>query len=786
MLPSPTPPTYPEATRIRAIVDEAENLYIDLTSRVVSDIEIKDGFSGTTPTDRVASIGRCKFTLADDDGLFSSVRVPRTEGYLLSEAGEYLLYQPPEDGGGRLLFDAPHNIDLQTYIQVDVLWQNIWHNMFTGRIEKIEYDGAPKWSPRNVEVSAVDFMDATSRHHLRRAPLMTNETIDGAVDELLDLMPSRPKNVQAQPGITNFPIVFDDIRRGTRASGEMSKLARSEPGFIYMRAEDTLIVENRNARLGTRQPDRVSYGAGYLLSEAGEYLLYQPPSSGGGRLLFDVAEAAFIADLKDDDVVLGENMYNSVQLRNYPRDVGGSREILYSLGQPVRLPTYSTIVFRGEFRDPVGGGKVGGYDPDTLTPTTDYLANAASDGSGTDITANISVVVEWYADGFEIAITTTSVGGWLTKLDPRAYAVRASEVAETNEQSDDSLGLWGERALLWDMNYRGSVVDEEAIATGLIAAESIPYTEVQRAEFLANASYRNMAMALRCGVGDLILLEREEKMTRHYIYNRAITIALIGIITVGFGLREDPQRVPVALQLHGVDVEQNTAFYRMETIPEQMTIGFEASIQALSVADNVPVPLITIRNGNNSHVSVLVYRQANGTFVLVVDIHAYDGDVGRWVVNAAIPADFPLFSVAVSVDFSHVDNPPQVFILTPDPRPLIQISWQTGNARPIVEPSLHMAGWRGALYPAEISGYIQGGVIISMLYPDIAEADNQTLVDNIVFGGPYLLDRTRDYFIGQRISDSYNPIEFVRGVGMENIPESAIMPLMVPLRTLTP
>ena len=82
----------------------------------------------------------------------------------------------------------------------------------------------------------------------------------------------------------------------------------------------------------------------------------------------------------------------------------------------------------------------------TTAATTDMLANAAADGSGTNLTSSIGISVSKYAESMKITLTNNSTtDGYITKLQARGTPVTADDPLTIIEEDSTSQASFGKR-----------------------------------------------------------------------------------------------------------------------------------------------------------------------------------------------------------------------------------------------------------------------------------------------------------------------------------------------------
>jgi hypothetical protein len=83
----------------------------------------------------------------------------------------------------------------------------------------------------------------------------------------------------------------------------------------------------------------------------------------------------------------------------------------------------------------------------TPAATTDFLLNSASDGTGTNLTGDITVTQSKTAERMAITLTNSATGssGYLTKLQARGTAVSTKNPCIVRAIDTTSQGIYGER-----------------------------------------------------------------------------------------------------------------------------------------------------------------------------------------------------------------------------------------------------------------------------------------------------------------------------------------------------
>ena len=620
---------YPTSTEIELFYDSTWN---DISSLVVSPIQGFQGIAGTTPADRIASIGDCSMTLDNSGGLFT----PQGTNVLTSE----------------WVRGIP--------IRVNVTFNEETRNVFWGRVEDMQLDTSA-WGERNVNIRALDYMDIITTFPMKAQTIDLNQRIDEAVQTLLDNMPIAPENTALSEGTFTFDTVFDDIKDATRASSEFSKLAISEIGFIYIREDDTVVVEGRGNRLGTASPA----ANGFLLQENGDFLLQE----NGDRIILDQAsEFIFDNTMVSMDMIYGENVINEAYLTTFPREVGSSPEILFMLDKPIRIARGQPTILKGKYADPTGGNAVAGTNMIAPVATTDYLFNEKEDGTGANFTILLSVSATFYSDGVTFEFDTT-INGWLIKCEARGDKITKYNPIEMSSINETSKNVNGTKSIRLKQKYQQGSSIAQAEATRIVEQERKPDIEITHVSFLANNSSLEMDAFLNLGAGDLISLKEDynEVDSHYYIYNKEYTIDQGGIINFTYGVKETRSLqkglTPIALEFGGEPSFESVIF---DALPEMIT-NVRTVTARLNFSDFTDVTENNVFQLSDSEFTdgrsrILVSKNAESRLEFVSNDYDHILGKGEWVTdNDTLTIDTDHF-VVVTYDGTSSANDPLIYI----------------------------------------------------------------------------------------------------------------------------
>ena len=312
-----------------AVYAYLNGVWTDITSDVEGDVGLTAvwGILSNSHTDKIAATGKMNFSLKNTTKK----------------------YNP--DGSSPL-----SGWKKGTPVKVVFTSNEVEYIRFRGYVDKIAIDPGVKLT-RRAHVTALDWLDYAAKYPLEIPAIEEDKTADYAIDAILDAMPIQPQATELDTGLTEFPTIFDSATIRTNAYSEFSKLVNSEVGYAYLKKDatygETLVFKNFTSRSGVTPLSTVVFEGEeeFLLKEDGDNLLKE---DGGGILLNNASEQ----DVEIDNEFLsietnyGDNIVNFYTTSAYPKRIGTSTELIYSLEKPLRISPGETINFRIQYTDP--------------------------------------------------------------------------------------------------------------------------------------------------------------------------------------------------------------------------------------------------------------------------------------------------------------------------------------------------------------------------------------------------------------------------------------------------
>ena len=414
-------------------------------------------------------------------------------------------------------------------------------------------------------------MQVPVNYPMKGATIALNKRIDEAMTLILARLSVQPEATNFDAGSFTFPAVFDNVQRKTMALSEFTKLANSELGYIYVRQDGTLVAEGMLTREGWRALDQVTIPELWTVSTDKNYLTLEDGLGfllleTGGKILLDEAtletavteDAALAADAEGYNILLAEDgLLNASIIRANPVITDTSLKVLYKLGTPLFIPSGQTANFSAHYTDPSGLSQVSGTNMQTPVATTDYLANTAADGSGTNKTSDQVVTATYYGDTVYYSIVNNAgTGIYMTLLQARGYGIYYGNSIESTKDDGVSQAAYGYAPFQFDMKYQKDTYLADAYGLSVIEEYKNPKSRITKMKYLANLNKNHLVSFLMLTIGSLILgtEDRSNISNHYYITDRAFTIKQGGIINVEYGVKQNDSYLSGGLEPVTVEV----------------------------------------------------------------------------------------------------------------------------------------------------------------------------------------------------------------------------------------
>jgi len=389
----------------------APSVFTDLVCDVIRDSIIgHSGIDGSDPFDRIAGPGMMTYTL---------------DNTIQNRAGVASRYSPFHTNalagfvrGTRVRLHADDGEGNARYI-------------WSGYINTILPD--PGFAgPRFTTVTAIDWMAFFAEFSATDLTLQQNKTSDELMNALVDAVPSQPATRDFDVGPDNYPVAFDDLQAGPKALQVAHDILSSGLEYLYLRGDnltgEVLTQENRNART--------------LASVAASFTED------------DLENVSGVLDVSPSDP---EHIFNDIEVQTVPRRIDGVgvTSIIVKQDQAIPVNAGRTVEIFLDNQDPDNEAQsVGTLLGTIMALTTDWTANSAEDGSGSDVSGGFTVVASFLGSRTKITMTNSGaatgfVRGPGTDEGPqvRARAIRIYRPVGSKAVNQASIDIHGSQQL---------------------------------------------------------------------------------------------------------------------------------------------------------------------------------------------------------------------------------------------------------------------------------------------------------------------------------------------------
>lgn len=343
---------------------------------------------------------------------------------------------------------------------------------------------AGQYRRRAVICTAVDWMDEAAQTRIRGIGIQTSQRSDQIINTIVTNSVTRqPASTSYDAGQSTFAIALDNMNdTQTPVLAALADTVMSELGYLYVKGGTTggvLKFEDRHAR----------------------------PKFGAAVGAFDETMVSLNVTRSRRDII------NRVYVIVHPRTTAASESVLYELTTTDSVPSIAagvTIQITAPFREAsIKSYRVAGTSVVTPVAGTDWIANTASDGSGSVITSDVAVTLATTAANavtFQI-VNNGAVTAYLTTLQVRGTEV--ADISDTVMAASDfsSATTYGERDARIDMKYESNAGEFASnIAEWILNTYKDPRYVIQEMTVVGNSSATLMTQALAREPGDKITL----------------------------------------------------------------------------------------------------------------------------------------------------------------------------------------------------------------------------------------------------------------------------------------
>lgn len=284
---------------------------------------------------------------------------------------------------------------------------------------------------RTADFHAEDFIAFIQNKYVEDTAMFTAQTTDVVLESILQTLGFATSQYDLDPGVN--VIGFGQFNRGDKFGNIVNKLVQAEDGHFYQDEQGKLRFENR------QHWDNAPYTQVQRIITTSQ-----------------VINSRSSAD---------DHLINVVEINAKPM-VKQPLQLVWTLASYKTIPAGSTLELFVNFDDPM---------LQVLTPEN-YSVNTASDGSGSDASANISITYFFaFARAAKIVFTNSSaLDIYLTELTVYGRPAKVEKEIYYRAQDDSSVTAYEERIYSIENDYIQDITWARSFAQLLLEDYSVP------------------------------------------------------------------------------------------------------------------------------------------------------------------------------------------------------------------------------------------------------------------------------------------------------------------------
>jgi hypothetical protein len=322
--------------------------------------------------------------------------------------------------------------------------------------------------------------------------------------------------------------------------------------------------------------------------------------------------------------------------------VDTSAQILFKLDKAFTIAPGQTFEIKGTYADPAGGLPINGQNMITPVATTDYLFNTASDGTGTNITANLQIVsITFGTEGWTAMLKNTyTAPGWVTKFNTRGFGIYNYNPIQHLAQSQASRTKYGTYFDTLDQKYKVDLYTGKIFADGYVEEERDPKTTLKKISIIANRSGFLMQAFLWIDIGYLVQIKIDKISLDGYYFIQGVeefSIAPGGKVTCTFVIKEALSLLkglsPIAVDFGGLSSGDALDFGYLPQVSSDDVTKLSISVWLYLRSVNATYQTIVFNLAFGGGGVILLMQGAGGGSNRVVAFQSYKflGSTGTWL-----------------------------------------------------------------------------------------------------------------------------------------------------------
>lgn len=348
---------------------------------------------------------------------------------------------------------------------------------------------------------------------IMNSPVRVPIQIDKRADEIIDAILSR--TTIYPPGLIGWLLGiagFSNLGQNTYLSAGSSDYAVLDTGVnVFNYVGDTW---NERTNIFAALRELIAAERGYLFENRDGKIVFYSRHHWHKDMVNAVDDTLSGTDVdrrRRLDYTYG-NVLNRRVIKFHPRTVGTVAEVVGRSASTPQVPAGEQLDIRVGFSEE--GRRIGARDVITPAATTDWTANSASDGTGTDLTSNVAVSMTADASGATLIFTNSaSATAYIRNLQIRGTKITDYGEDEVSYQDNDSINANTLRAETLYLGLLDDIGSAQDMARWDVMTRKDPNGQVLSITRRANRSDSAMTYALARTIGDRIALS--ETQTGH-------------------------------------------------------------------------------------------------------------------------------------------------------------------------------------------------------------------------------------------------------------------------------
>jgi len=463
------------------------------------------GMASNKHNDRLARTGEMRIVLDNTGGIFD-----------------------PDDA------DVLTGWKINAKIKLEVTFDGTTWRRFYGSVQSVKFSD-PNTHEHTASVTIADWMRYAYKFPLTNLAVESRKRGIDAISSVVNNVGQAPLATKYSQGDYIYDVLFDSVTVNTKAATELNKIVLSEFGYCYNRHDkingETITFEAGSDRGLSRSvakiPKMVS-DCGFVLQagSATDFVL----DCAGNKIIINETQDAHIDGFGDGFTrTYGENILNNITVTAYPKRTDSTEQTLYSLGSALRLSDGETKTIKAKYQNLSTKESCNAITSLMIQPvaTTDYTMNKKSDGSGTNTTANLTVVANYKSAEVELTLTNKSgFEGYVTMLKCRGYGIYQDSSIRAQAENSASQLDYSDFPMNIEQQYQRDTVAGESTAWKLLYEEKEPNTKLERVSMIANKSDTRMLAFLAVDIGDMVKVTESDLGIDDYYYVQGIEFSI--------------------------------------------------------------------------------------------------------------------------------------------------------------------------------------------------------------------------------------------------------------------